>query len=63
MQLWVNGSLVGEWNVTGPAQNYSTAATVAGNTIGFHYHDHLSMRLSKLLWTIALINQNLAERN
>lgn len=39
MQLWVNGALASEWDVTGAAQNYTVA--VNSPEIGYYYADHL----------------------
>lgn len=39
MQLWVNGTFAGEWDVTGTAQTY--AATVAGAGLHYYHADHL----------------------
>ncbi|MCI0535403.1 MAG: hypothetical protein L0Z50_09245 [Verrucomicrobiales bacterium] len=39
MQLWVNGILVGEWDVTGTAQNYTVASTIPG--VQYYHGDRL----------------------
>lgn len=44
MQVWVNGTLAGEWDVSGSAQNYSTTVTVPGTVMRYFHNDHLSLR-------------------
>lgn len=43
MQLWVDGLLAGEWDVTGSSQNYS--ASVPLTTTRYFHADHLSNRV------------------
>jgi RHS repeat-associated protein len=38
MQLWVNGALAGEWDITGSAQNYTATVSNAANTAAEYYH-------------------------
>ncbi len=39
MQLWLNGILLAEWDVTGSAQNYSVA--IPSTAIQYYFTDHL----------------------
>ena len=43
MQVWINGSLAGEWNVTGSAQSYTAILPGSASSGNVHYYiaDHL----------------------
>jgi RHS repeat-associated protein len=43
MQVWVNGALVGEWDVTGTAQAYTAA--ISNNDVHYYHSDHLGTAL------------------